>query len=326
MRDPAGGDSFEVSINKAISKSALVKRPSTSGDGHLRWFDGSLIGENSPPPLQFVFDYGKEVEPFYRGERKEEGQRFTEPGMRGEGYRSVYESVERALRLTPGLEYPPELVSSDGKHHFLIPSFFHTICKLKEYGKSFSLVIRTFGSDAPDVASALNIFAKGLHPDFPMACPELEVTDKNMWKGRYDKNSGQFCLFSSVGTIKLDEGAALTTMQDSPVSVCQDDYPHWRNNNWKPEAGKPVWFTKASSCDFQHIFFDDNVKPRPDDSIIATRIRDDASEPFKTLSGSESMAYYGFLYHKAFPVKAITERDWFLERIAESINLAKKFY
>jgi hypothetical protein len=59
-------------------------------------------------------------------------------------YRVVYERLERALRCEPDTD--PRLCH-DGSHYFLLPAFFCTLSALRDAGRRFSIVIRTFGTD-----------------------------------------------------------------------------------------------------------------------------------------------------------------------------------
>eukprot|EP01052_Picozoa_sp_SAG31_P063634 SAG31_NODE_22551_length_523_cov_0.724057_3_plen_73_part_01 len=55
------------------------------------------------------------------------------------------------------------------RHFFLIPAFFHTLYELQvEQRRDVRLVIRTFGTDGPEVVEALRCFCDGKHPEFPL--------------------------------------------------------------------------------------------------------------------------------------------------------------
>ena len=88
--DPAGGDTFEQSLNKIICKTALVQKSSIDGCSGMptRWRDGSEIcpDTSSPPPLFTGFEWPEDTVSFYRAGHpaKACAQRFTEPGQPGE--------------------------------------------------------------------------------------------------------------------------------------------------------------------------------------------------------------------------------------------------
>jgi hypothetical protein len=54
----------------------------------------------------------------------------------------------------------------DQLFHYIVPSFFYMLKKLKEHGRDVSIVIRTFGTDGPAVVEAIKQFASGRHPGF----------------------------------------------------------------------------------------------------------------------------------------------------------------
>lgn len=49
--------------------------------------------------------------------------------------------------------------------------------------------------------------------------------------------------------------------------VVNDDYHWWKNRQYLPAAGKPLHVTLADEA-AHPIFFDDNIHPRADDSIV----------------------------------------------------------
>ena len=60
------------------------------------------------------------------------------------------------------------LCSPEG-YYTCIPAFFHTLLALRQSGRPFSIVLRTFGTDLPRVQAAINAFAEGKHPLHPGA-------------------------------------------------------------------------------------------------------------------------------------------------------------
>ena len=144
--DPAGGDSFEESLNKIISKSAVVRCvpiAEQAGGGRWpdwRWHDGSPLdpevramqGLTQPPPLLEGFEFDQQPEgcvSFYKADelKRAFAKRFTADGP-GVIYRALYEQLERALRCDP----MDKRLCHDGRHHFLLPAFFHTLSALRD--------------------------------------------------------------------------------------------------------------------------------------------------------------------------------------------------
>jgi hypothetical protein len=122
----------------------------------------------------------------------------------------------------------------------------------------------------------------------------------------------------------------------------RDDYWAWRNSGFRPYAGKPVWVTEGGGDETpaHHIFFDDNINPFVDDSIVAVRgrvlpdsrhqaadSRQQAADgrqqaadgrqqtAFAPLSGQATLDLHGAVLVKVHPVEAILDRDYFVTQI-----------
>ena len=100
------------------------------------------------------------------------------------------------------------------------------------------------------------------------------------------------------------------------ATAIQDDYAWWSEHGWAPSAGKPLWVTE-SDTETLHIFFDDNLHPLADDSIIAVRSRPSPTEPFRSLSGEEALALHGTHLVRVPTAAPILDQRWFLDRIDE---------
>ena len=200
--DPAGGDTFEESLNKIVCKSTLVRQQaaseSTSNPLFLySWWDGSPLDLHArrptceAPSLFTGWERPPGCESFYDVPelKREYARRFTEPTSPGAIYRPVYEELERALRLPAGVPRVDPRLSHDGVHHYLLPAFFHTLHQLDAQGRDFTVVIRTFGTDGAHVAAAIDAWAEGRHPAVP-GVPALRVA--SAWQGRYDPAGGRF--------------------------------------------------------------------------------------------------------------------------------------
>ena len=207
--DPAGGDTFEASLNKIICKSALVQtRGIARGGMPTRWRDGSAIASSGtePPPLFTGFEWPEGTVSFYRAgpSAKACARTFTEPGQPGEAYRPLFNRLEESLRWPQSIK-PPKRLCHDGMHHFLIPAFFTTIRELAKRGAASGIVIRTFGTDADDVVAALQAYTEGLHLSAfnnPIVS-EMSGASLSCWKGRYTKE-GTFSLTRSAGQEEQD--------------------------------------------------------------------------------------------------------------------------
>ncbi len=251
-----------------------------------------------PPPLYTRFDWPSNACPYYRTAYKRKSKTFTEKDHHGNIYRPLYEKL-RGCFLQSSEENCNHLPPS---HPFfrMIPSFFHTLVKLKELKRNYILVLRTFGSDLEDIAMALTDFAQGKHPLFPnFHEPKLVLKDENLFCGRYvqsdgDDDSGVNGYVYNLYSLGNDSHEQKTVNDEDPVasgddqvlnmienlSVCgiQDDYHHWDRHQNSPTAGKPCWihFPTTSTNDsswYHHLFFDDNIHNDANDSIVAVRRR-----------------------------------------------------
>jgi hypothetical protein len=365
--DEAGGDTREDCLNKMICKSAFVlmndgqemdgddKQPSMSRRAlaHTkklspsRWWNGSQIkgGEGdtsgeSPPPLYTGWEWPPNACPYYRTTFKKRAKSFTLND--GAAYRPLYHELEKRIAFLPddvrapdGHEYPHAL-------HHMLPAFFHTLYELKQSGRSFGLVLRTFGSDLPDIAEALNVFARGEHPLYKDFRDEsLILTRERMFRGRWREKNGdsedieyQLLRWSdndeeatsfNDGVVASGDAELLNILEHCTVAGVQDHYSYWDENNNAPWAGKPIWTHRRPSAsasgknsrNCHHIFFDDNIHNDGTDSIAAVRVEDEEGT-YKSLSGEKILEIQGLHLIKVPTVAPVLEKDWFLHRIREA--------
>jgi len=218
----------------------------------------------------------------------------------------LWPSDEKSFPLDPRL-------SHDGVHHFRIPAFFHTISALAQQGRSFSVVVRTFGSDADDVAHALNAFAEGKHLPSLNTVPEMKVdVETNVWHGSYNED-GQYQLRGNSAELSEVEALNFLEARSQKIScvVCTDDYKWWSDHGCHPSADKPVWITQEdTTC--HHIFFDDNIHNNADDSIVPVRVR-----AFNAMSGEDILLQQGVHLVRTPTCEPIFNPFWFLDQIAK---------
>jgi hypothetical protein len=366
--DAAGGDTFEDCLNKIICKTALVS--TTTSDDPLalptHWGDGQPIESKHPPPLctDFVCPEGTSSYYRYNPMAKAQSSRFTEQGQPGAQYRSLYNELETAVRWYPkghpkndskpafwddddssssstGTETttvpPPDpRLSHDGIHHFLLPAFFHTITELKRRNRSFTIVIRTFGTDMDDVVKALEAYSEGKHlPRFNPVVEEMATCKHNTWKGQYNREQGTFQLTKQEATpsgngedtvvLTHEKDISRVFQGDGTVScvACTDDYAWWKQHHYSPSAGKPLFVTRAEE-NMHEIFFDDNIHNDPNDSIVAVRVRKEEGKEGKDgesesgwypLNGHDTLSMQGVHLVKVPTIAPVLNVNYFLEQI-----------
>ena len=225
--------------------------------------------------------------------------------------------------------------------HFLVPAFFRTLVALRESQVEFLVCLRTMGTDLPAVAEALDAFSRGEHPMFPCVGSAESPAD---WARMSHRNA----LFSRGGDMGgcyysmprqgLAEGWMRHPLSGEPVSDAEavrffedmqhasnvvglrDDYQLWRSAGYAPTCGKPVWYTRETAEEVFHIFFDDNIHNKADDSIVSVRARVGADEPFRVLSGEEVQEYLDITLVKVNIIDAILDEYYFLKLIHQCLN------
>ncbi|CAE6932260.1 unnamed protein product, partial [Symbiodinium natans] len=333
--DPAAAVDFGSSLNNIIAKATFV---SETGE---TWHDGSpldptLRSGGSVPPLVTGFDTPPGCDRcFYRCRRDPSwpANRLTEPGTPGAIYRPLYEELGESLSW----KYEPDEVFAPGGHHFLLPAFFRTLVELGKQGRDFSVVIRTFGTDIPEVARSIGKFAEGAHPGFPFkeerwrSAPEqshwaLRPLERSSPSSpfvlrRYEEYTGIEGLGADLTapetlkyTEEIEESRIPDFLEAGPVVCVRDDYFYWKGNRYRPQTGKPLWLTLHDDS-VQHIFFDDNIHNDPNDSIVGIRARESTADSFRAISGEATRKLEGVFLVKAQPVDAIRDPEYFLRCI-----------
>jgi len=188
------------------------------------------------------------------------------------------------------------IVGANGRlYHYLLPSFVKMLYDLHADGCQYSLILRTYGVDAPRVLDSIAHIVAGNHPLFPGTLP-VQV---NRQPGRIRRQSGARVLCELPPTTVTAEPVVLDTDSDiyrymSDVDgICGfvDDFRHWQEHDYAHSDGKPVWID-LSDADVQHIFFDDNIRVTDVDSIVDVRVFDDCNSTsgFGCESSARSMS------------------------------------
>lgn len=119
-----------------------------------------------------------------------------------------------------------------------LPAFFKTISKLSADNRTFSIVIRTFGSDSDDVFEALHAWCANLHPLSPNHLNIKPPTLDMVFQGRYDDDDRFTLRRRSTGELIADEDQVVRILEgkhdECQFVVIQDDYQHWADGNYHP--------------------------------------------------------------------------------------------
>jgi len=185
------------------------------------------------------------------------------------------------------------IVGSDGRlYHYLLPSFIKMLYDLRADGCRFSVILRTYGVDAPKVLDSIAHIVAGSHPMFPGELP----VDVNRRPGRIRRQPDGRVICELPPTADGTETPPPTVLEsDADIyrymsdvdGICGfvDDFRFWQERGYAHSDGKPLWIDLADP-DVQHIFFDDNIRVADAEGIVDVRLFDVAS----TVSGSGRQA------------------------------------
>ena len=190
---------------------------------------------------------------------------------------------------------------------------------------------------------AFTAFAEGKHPAFPGLGPAYLFPRAAQFLGRY-KEDGQYTVTPAVppraaddacdaaaagagaGAGAMDEAEAVKMIESGQqILGVGDHYTWWRDHEFRPESGKPLWLT-LDDAGTHHIFFDDNIHNAVDDSIVSVRVRQTAPDKYVPASGAATVALQGIVLVRCPTFEPILNPGWFMAKIDEcERNRAAKF-
>ena len=190
---------------------------------------------------------------------------------------------------------------------------------------------------------AFTAFAEGKHPAFPGPGPAYLFPRAAQFLGRY-KEDGRYTV-TPVGPVRvrvaddacdaaaagagagaMDEAEAVQMIESGQqILGIGDHYTWWRDHEYRPESGKPLWLT-LDDAGIHHIFFDDNIHNAVDDSIVSVRVRQTAADPYAPASGTATVALQDIVLVRCPTFEPILNPGWFMAKIDEcERNRAAKF-
>ena len=207
----------------------------------------------------------------------------------------------------------------------------------------FTIVFRTFGSDVSEIAQLITNFAQGQHPDYPdVNCPQLCLTEDHLYQGRWrnklnaTSEGGKvvYQLYNTDETQLVASGDQEILQLLDQVSVCgiRDDYNYWKQNNWDPTCGKPIWVPYHHDAEDDatipydhHIIFDDNIHNLVHDGIVCVR-RQQQDGNFVTVDGTTMhTTYQGINMIRVPTIEPVLNPNWFIEQInAAQVKLQQR--
>lgn len=316
--DEAGGDSRQDVVNKMIAKSAFVRIDDSVDDTHTytptHWWDGSLIDQDyptnaRPPPLYIGWEWPEGCCPYYRTAFKNRSKTFVDG--HGSIYRPLYDHLQVAIR-------PTGQVDDHSILSHMIPAFFEALERLATISIPHTLVFRTFGSDLPEIATAVADFAGGKHPDHAnFHHPPYVLTPDKLFAGRWIDMEGtkSYALLQNGQVVAQGDAQVLELIHRHSVVGIQDDYQTWDAAECDPTAGKPVWKVPG----YHHVLFDDNIHNLVHDSIAGVRV-ETGDGTFRSLTGEECRTEQGRHLIRVPTVAPVLDRQWFWKQLVRSVR------
>ena len=332
--DEAGGDTRSDCLNKILAKSAFVRMPpdhqvsydETSSLEPTHWWNGTPLQSmqssdndkptattaaatttTTPPPLYIGWQWPEGCCPYYRTAFKKKAKTFTQHD--GRPYRHLRQQLDQILQA--------HSVSGLPALDHMIPAFFHTLQALSKTPQKKTIVLRTFGTDLPDVAQAVTAFAQGRHPDYPnFGDPRLVLKPDTLVQGRWIQHADGttvYQLYRNDQLVAAGDAQVLEFIHGHDILGIQDDYPFWQRAAYEPWAGKPVW----KLPNIQHIILDDNIHNLEKDSIASVR-RPTADGGYECLSDYDILQEHGRHLIRVPTIAPILHQTWFLEAIQEA--------
>ena len=295
--DEAGGDSRDESLHKIMAKSAFVKMPAKAWEETTQltpthWWNGLPIedeydGAVEVPKLYTGWEWPEGCCPYYRTAYKKRAKDFCD--HHGSLYRPLYDQLDANLE-------------------HILPAFFETLVAL--IPRQPTIVLRTFGTDLPEVARVLSDFCQGQHPDFPDVChPEWILRPEHLLQGKWT-DDGVYELWRGAQRVASGDSEIVEYLHSCSVCGIQDDYCYWKKRSYEPWAGKPVW----ALPDVQHILLDDNIHNLEHDSIAGVR-QQQSDGTFRRLQGKELLDQQGIHLIRVPTIAPLLRHSWFLEQI-----------
>lgn len=243
---------------------------------------------------------------------------------------SVYDEPAKTKTEVITVDEKLTTVGVDGRlYHYLLPSFIKMLFDLREDGYQFSVILRTYGVDAPRVLDSIAHVAAGNHPQFPYKLP----VDVNRQPGRIHRlpNNRIRCDVPSAENgletlppVVLETDADIYRYMSAVDGICGfvDDFSYWQEHNYAHSKGKPLWID-IEDRDVQHILFDDNIRVSDPDSIVDVRLFERLcsstaiSGRCRSLAVDEIAALENVFLVQADLLECTSDIDYFISRVRQ---------
>ena len=313
--------SMEQALNSFLTGVAWGK---CSNDSNWHWhsFDTSLRPPEADTTTFYKFLEKKLVKtPSDRTALRIATGDFTQTDL-GKGFLPVFQSHLKFLRWK--FDDVPKLSMSgqNGKlYHYILPSVYQLIHKLEEDQRDYAIVFRTYGLDAKNVMSSMNVGLSGQHPGFPTPL-NLSI---NLEPGSVTRDNNNSIIFkikdgkSPSGTSQYSGDREIFQMLNSSNGITgyKDDFLNWQNNNYHHRNAKP-FYVDPYNDDVHHIFFDDNIRTFEHDSIVDVRVfESEGCKSARSLSNTEAAKFEHVCMVQADLLEAIRDTDYYVKSVTE---------
>ncbi|XP_052802901.1 uncharacterized protein LOC128233064 [Mya arenaria] len=220
------------------------------------------------------------------------------------------------------------------RFHFILPAFYKLLRYLVDQHKDFTVIFRTYGSDANSVLKSLRHAISNKLP----FCHNLEemsedISDTVYVLRRSNFEPSVFSVHTCAGDseservrVKTDEEMYMWMSNMNGINAIRDNVQDWLDHSFDSRFGKPLWVDSSDERN-HHVFFDDNIRPGNLDSIANIRLRHSAGEDFQTVDRTEEHKLVNANIVPVTFTEAILDEDYFVKklRLCEE-NYAKQLY
>lgn len=216
------------------------------------------------------------------------------------------------------------------RFHFILPAFYKLLNYLVTEERNFTVVFRSYGTDARNVLNSIKTaiscglpFCQNLHCLSDSIQDDVWTLTRCREDGIYEFNSGSSNESETGKCLKTDNEIYSELSNMSGICAIRDDVGDWYAHNFDPAHGKPLWID-LSDTTTHHIFFDDNIRPGASDSIVNVRVRE-SPENFRSI---DSIEEYKFVNTNMVPVTfpdAIMDEEYFVQKLLQCEENYAKF-
>lgn len=172
----------------------------------------------------------------------------------------------------------------------IFPSFYVMLEKLRELNIPFTIILRTFGSDLPEVVKEIEEHPQGVKI---AKWAKYENTHLNLGETTITKTADVFDTF-------------LSSHEHFAV---QDDWRTWNQDGERGRSGKPFLYDRTGKN--ISLFFDDNITGEEQDIVHPCEI---SNNPVPTQS------LYGKYLFSVNTLDAMQNDNYYIDRVLQAMN------